>query len=38
LVTDRGTEILTATDEWPVIPISVKGTNVGIPAILVVPT
>ncbi len=36
LVTSRGTEVLTASTDWPVIPISVKGTNVDVPAILVV--
>ncbi len=36
LVTKRGTEILTASADWPVVPIAVKGTNVAVPAILVI--
>jgi Xaa-Pro dipeptidase len=36
LVTSDGTEILTPATDWPVVPISVKGVNVNIPAILVV--
>lgn len=36
LVGERGTQILTASSEWPVVPILVKGTPVGVPAILVI--
>jgi Xaa-Pro aminopeptidase len=36
LVAHNGTEIITPVDDWPTVPISVKGTNVDIPAILVV--
>ena len=36
LVGERGTEILTASSEWPVVPVLVKGTPVRVPAILVV--
>ncbi len=36
LVTKRGTEILTTSSEWPVVPIAVKGSNVDVPAILVI--
>jgi Xaa-Pro aminopeptidase len=36
LVNGHGTEIVTSTGEWPTIPISVKGVNIQIPAILVV--
>jgi hypothetical protein len=36
LVGDHGTEILTASAEWPVVPILVKGTPVRVPAILVI--
>ena len=36
LVTTRGTEILTSSADWPVVPISVKGSNVDVPAILIV--
>ena len=36
LVTKRGTEILTTSSEWPVVPIAVKGSNVAVPAILVI--
>ncbi len=36
LVTTRGTEVLTTSADWPVVPISVKGSKVGVPAILVV--
>ena len=36
LVGDKGTEILTAPSEWPVVPILVKGTAVEVPAILVI--
>jgi Xaa-Pro aminopeptidase len=37
LVTERGAEVLTPAIEWPVVPISVKGTAVDVPGILVVP-
>lgn len=36
LVTRDGTEIVTPATEWPIVPISVKGVNIEIPAILVV--
>ncbi len=36
LVTKRGTEMLTTSADWPVVPIAVKGTNVDVPAILVI--
>ncbi|MBS0205980.1 MAG: M24 family metallopeptidase [Planctomycetes bacterium] len=36
LVGDRGTQVLTSSSEWPVIPVLVKGTPVDVPAILVV--
>ena len=36
LVTNRGTEIITQATDWPIVPISVKGVNIDIPAILVV--
>ena len=36
LVTSRGTEVLTTSADWPVVPISVKGSNVDVPAILIV--
>lgn len=36
LVTKEGTEIVTPPREWPTVPISVKGVNIDIPAILVV--
>ncbi len=36
LVTSRGTELLTASSDWPVIPIVVKGSKVDVPAILVI--
>ena len=36
LVTKDGTEIITPPREWPTVPISVKGVNIEIPAILVV--
>ena len=35
LVTTRGTEVLTTSTDWPVVPISVKGSNVDVPAILI---
>ncbi len=38
MVGERGTEILTASAEWPVVPVLVKGTPVNVPAILVVNT
>ncbi len=38
LVGERGTEVLTVSSEWPVVPVLVKGTPVGVPAILVVNT
>lgn len=36
LVTKTGTEILTRPDDWPTVPISVKGSNVEIPAIMAI--
>lgn len=36
LVNSSGTEVLTATGEWPMIPITVKGINTRVPAIFVV--
>ena len=36
MVGERGTEVLTASSEWPVVPVLVKGTPVKVPAILVV--
>ncbi len=36
LVTSEGTVIVTPPSDWPVVPISVKGVNIDIPAILVV--
>ena len=36
LVTTRGTEVLTTSADWPVVPIIVKGSNVDVPAILIV--
>lgn len=36
LVTTRGTAVLTASADWPVVPIRVKGSKVDVPAILVV--
>jgi len=36
VVRNEGTEIITPASEWPTIPVSVKGVNVDIPAILVV--
>lgn len=36
LVTKEGTEIITPARDWPTVPISVKGVNIDIPAILVV--
>lgn len=38
LVTERGAELLTPATNWPTVPISVKGVNVDIPGILVIPT
>lgn len=37
LVTERGAEWLTAGTDWPSVPITVKGTPVDVPGILVVP-
>lgn len=36
LVTNNSPEIMTPASDWPTVPISVKGENVRIPAILVV--
>ncbi len=36
MVGGNGIEVLTASSEWPVVPVLVKGTRVGVPAILVV--
>lgn len=36
VVTPSGAEILTPAKDWPVVPISVKGVNVPVPAILVI--
>ncbi|MDB5347659.1 MAG: hypothetical protein JWP89_6036 [Schlesneria sp.] len=36
MVCERGIEVLTASSEWPLIPVLVKGTTVDVPAILVV--
>jgi Xaa-Pro dipeptidase len=36
LVTQRGTEILTGTTDWPILSIVVKGSKVDVPAILVI--
>ncbi|MFO1045663.1 MAG: hypothetical protein U0941_28105 [Planctomycetaceae bacterium] len=36
LVGERGIEVLTVSSDWPVVPVLVKGTTVGVPAILVV--
>ena len=36
IVKSSGTEIVTSSSEWPSIPISVKGVNIHVPAILVV--
>jgi Xaa-Pro aminopeptidase len=38
LVTSNGTEIVTPASDWPSVPISVKGVNIEVPAILVVET
>ena len=38
LVTSNGTEILTPPSDWPMVPVSVKGVNIEVPAILVVDT
>lgn len=38
LVGEKGTEVLTTTAEWPVVPVLVKGTPVEVPAIFVVNT
>jgi Xaa-Pro dipeptidase len=38
LVGHSGTEVVTASSEWPVVPVLVKGTRVEVPAILVVNT
>jgi Xaa-Pro dipeptidase len=37
LVTEKGAQILTPASDWPVVPISVKGTPVDVPGILVLP-
>ena len=36
VVTNDGTAIVTPTNDWPTVPISVKGVNIDIPAIFVV--
>jgi hypothetical protein len=36
MVGERGTEVLTVSPEWPVVPVLVKGTPVDVPAILVI--
>ncbi len=36
IVTKDGTEVLTPPNEWPIVPISVKGVSINIPGILVV--
>ena len=36
LVGAQGTEVLTVSSDWPVVPVLVKGTTVGVPAILVI--
>ena len=36
IVTKEGTEVLTPTSDWPTFPISVKGVNVQVPAVLIV--
>ena len=36
LVGERGIEVLTVSSDWPVVPVLVKGTTVGVPAILVI--
>ena len=36
LVTTHGTEVLTTSADWPVVPVIVKGSNVDVPAILIV--
>lgn len=36
VITPAGAEILTPSKDWPTVPVSVKGINVPIPAILVV--
>ncbi len=36
VVTNEGAEIVTPSSDWPTVPISVKGVNIDIPAILVV--
>jgi Xaa-Pro dipeptidase len=38
LVTERGAELLTPATSWPTVPISVKGVEVDIPGMLVIPT
>jgi antitoxin VapB len=38
LVGENGTEVLTASSEWPVVSVLVKGTPVSVPGILVVKT
>lgn len=35
LVTSKGPELITPPTDWPIVPISVKGENIKIPAILV---
>lgn len=37
LVTDKGAEWLTPCTDWPRVPIQVKGTQVEVPGILIVP-
>lgn len=37
LVTDKGAELLTPTNDWPVVPVSVKGVAVDVPGILTLP-
>ena len=36
MVGKDGTEVLTVSSDWPVVPVLVKGTTVGVPAILVI--
>lgn len=36
IVTNQGPELITPATDWPTVPISVKGENIKIPAILVV--
>lgn len=37
LITEGGVEILTPARDWPVVPVSVKGTEVDVPGILMLP-